>query len=817
MRLLLAISHHQPAWGDAALRRRRRTLLMRQIRGLRELFASPWCMLDARRGLHVQPGPGVLHVVVCTTLDENLSGGGVAFEHRPVDCPPEHLPFACQRVLSEARGGAWDFHGWLEEGLMIEDPYFFAKLAAFNRRAEALGAEPPPILLPRRFEAAADSELEGGLLPRLYPDHGEPLGEAPPIELPHLDSAVVCEATDFPHAGCFLLDRAQLDRAAAHPNWGVPVFDPASPIDCAASRVVAQRFTVYQTSGQHLGFLQVRRGHPGFLEQIAVENGSVTWRPRPEEPDLAILLDRFFALDARNAGTLLNGLGNSIDAFPSMLRHIERRADCLESGMVCDDFVAQVEPPLTFFAALAAALTLSRSGATEEARNLLGKTHEMGHPSDRSLPDRICDAAELMHLAGRPNDAAAVGGLLELTGGDPFRVAELHLMDGRPERCLAALEAAPDNRTLTLLKGWAMAAMGETDAAAQWLDRRHAAEGPTSESLAVLALIDLAAGDVERAGRRLDEALRADIPSIEGLTVTWDDHAFVAACRGYCEKAYGDPHGAQAKLFWRAILDERPDYMPAFRVWTHYARCLGPPAAPGSLPDILLNNRGVKGGSAVQPILFDALAQLGYSFAPMSDKSIHMTRFLRTESPIAQWSHMSVASLVNHATSRPDRRRLVVAVVRDPRDVLMSTLARRHPEGLENAPPPDEVTAVELELGVDIWAVRQPDVLVVRVEDVRIDPEGQLRRILDAAGITLDDDAIRRAAAGKSLAELMARRRARSGKDLPIAALGQGVLRKGVTGEWRHAPPALKKIMFRDLRDAVRELGYEPDDSWGEG
>ncbi|MBF0335735.1 MAG: sulfotransferase domain-containing protein [Alphaproteobacteria bacterium] len=116
---------------------------------------------------------------------------------------------------------------------------------------------------------------------------------------------------------------------------------------------------------------------------------------------------------------------------------------------------------------------------------------------------------------------------------------------------------------------------------------------------------------------------------------------------------------------------------------------------------------------------------------------------------------------------------------------------------------------------IDLWAVAQPDVLVVKLEDVRRDPERELRRILEAAGIPIDPEDVRRAASGKTMADYMARRRARLGKTAAEGArLGDGTWRKGSSGEWRTAPPEVKRLMFEVFGEPIKTLGYEADDDW---
>jgi hypothetical protein len=102
----------------------------------------------------------------------------------------------------------------------------------------------------------------------------------------------------------------------------------------------------------------------------------------------------------------------------------------------------------------------------------------------------------------------------------------------------------------------------------------------------------------------------------------------------------------------------------------------------------------------------------------------------------------------------------------------------------------------------------QPEATLVRYEDVRRDPAGELNRIIqERAGRTLD-----RWRAQEIVDEFSFERQA--GR-----AIGQenknSFMRKGIVGDWRnHFTNEAREVFFHYAGDALVRLGYEQDDSW---
>ena len=83
-----------------------------------------------------------------TSLSDLSTSNASLFAHRPTGAEPLYLGFECQAVLRE-RLGDYDYYCYLEDDLILRDPWFFLKLRWFNGH---LGDE--ALLQPNRYEIA---------------------------------------------------------------------------------------------------------------------------------------------------------------------------------------------------------------------------------------------------------------------------------------------------------------------------------------------------------------------------------------------------------------------------------------------------------------------------------------------------------------------------------------------------------------------------------------------------------------------------------------------------------------------------------------
>jgi hypothetical protein len=284
MRLLFAIPHyfnatpkpgrHGSTGGDPAPRVR---ALADCLAAIQQLFGRPQCVIDIARRTTTPANKAITSradVVVCTTgsthvLDQVKLGTGY-FTHHPTTADPKLLGFECHAVLRD-RLGEYDFYCYLEDDLLIRDPWFFIKLQWFNSQ---FGDE--AILMPNRFEVARDrivhkAYVDGPVLPRVTTPF-QNVGEAPTLEAEVFGGRVAFERPLNPHSGAFFLNARQMATWAERPYFLDRDVSFIGPLESAASLGVMRTFRVYKPAQEMGSFLEIE--HPGnrFLNRIRLPN-----------------------------------------------------------------------------------------------------------------------------------------------------------------------------------------------------------------------------------------------------------------------------------------------------------------------------------------------------------------------------------------------------------------------------------------------------------------------------------------------------------------------------------------------------------------
>ena len=167
MRILAAIPHffdlsrkvcHAPEHGSLTGDPEARIeALTACVSALHQQFGGPQVIIDISRReakeANTRFAAAKLEVVVCTTRGQHLLSRvplhQSALWHQPTDAEPPLLGFECHAALYE-RLGDYDFYCYLEDDLIIRDPWFFAKLNWFHGQVG-----PGAVLLPNRYEVAA--------------------------------------------------------------------------------------------------------------------------------------------------------------------------------------------------------------------------------------------------------------------------------------------------------------------------------------------------------------------------------------------------------------------------------------------------------------------------------------------------------------------------------------------------------------------------------------------------------------------------------------------------------------------------------------
>src|SRR5262249_5050779 len=109
------------------------------LTGLHSLFNPSRCVLDhSQKNARFldSASPVEMEVVVCTTrgchLLEQLPAPVHGYHHHATQAEPLLLGYECHAVLRD-RLGKFDYYCYLEDDLVLHDPWFFVKLNWFDK------------------------------------------------------------------------------------------------------------------------------------------------------------------------------------------------------------------------------------------------------------------------------------------------------------------------------------------------------------------------------------------------------------------------------------------------------------------------------------------------------------------------------------------------------------------------------------------------------------------------------------------------------------------------------------------------------------
>jgi len=193
---------------------------------------------------------------------------------------PKHLGFEAQRFLASRLDRGYDLYGYLEDDLVIHDPWFFRKIDWFRRH---VGDD--CVLLPHRIEFSSEPHA----VDRFYIDGAMPEKDlrfvvpdpAPTLAAEWPGGQVLFESPQNPHAGCFFLGPAQLQHWIQQPHWQDGDCAWISPLESAATLGIAKTFRLYKPSMAMAGWLELQHWGQSFHCLI----GRSVALPEPVEPD----------------------------------------------------------------------------------------------------------------------------------------------------------------------------------------------------------------------------------------------------------------------------------------------------------------------------------------------------------------------------------------------------------------------------------------------------------------------------------------------------------------------------------------------------
>lgn len=279
MRILFTIPHFFNPNGDgrhASLSkdpRPRITALMLALTALRELYSQSQCMIDISQCVTIPVNQKQSHevdIVICTTqnyhLLANIALPPTFCKHHSTEAEPKLLGFECHRVLREHLG-QYDYYCYLEDDLILRDPWLFVKLNWFTSYAGNSS-----LLQPNRYETSPYGKvikayIDGDILPHLtatfqnIQDQAKCIGKM-------MGQDILFQRPLNPHSGCFFLNAAQMEYWAEQPYFLDKDCSFIGPLESAATLGVMKTFKIYKPTAAYANFLEIQHFGSGFINLI---------------------------------------------------------------------------------------------------------------------------------------------------------------------------------------------------------------------------------------------------------------------------------------------------------------------------------------------------------------------------------------------------------------------------------------------------------------------------------------------------------------------------------------------------------------------
>jgi len=295
MKLLVAIPHffgtsRVKRYGSLSGRRGPRArALTRCISALHELFAGEQCFGDFTRPTWKEANEaiaGTVDVCVCTTQGSHV----LADVSLPKDwyrevvcnCPPPLLGFECHALLREQLGN-YDYYCYLEDDLVLHDPWLFVKLRRFT---EAAGVH--ALLQPNRYEIPLDTRPRkiyvDGDIPAALTAPFQDISQQPEVTFDCLNVTVTCRRTSLPHSGCFFLNGEQLEYWSQQEWFLDRNTSFLNPLDSAATLGIMRTFRVYKPVAAVASFLEIEHCGERLTRMIEDRYRRATRQEETPEP-----------------------------------------------------------------------------------------------------------------------------------------------------------------------------------------------------------------------------------------------------------------------------------------------------------------------------------------------------------------------------------------------------------------------------------------------------------------------------------------------------------------------------------------------------
>jgi hypothetical protein len=211
-----------------------------------------------------------IDIFICTTQDCHLLNQLLVpshfYKHYPSQVQPLLLGFECQSLMRDYLG-QYDYYCFLEDDLIIHDPWFFLKLKWFTQQAGDQS-----LLQPNRYEVSVQAltskaYIDGDLAPRVTAPF-QNVQEKPELMGKIMSMPISFRRTLNPHSGCYFLNANQMFHWVKQPYFLDQDTSFVSPLESAATLGIMKTFRVYKTVPEQANFLEIQHYGTGFLSLI---------------------------------------------------------------------------------------------------------------------------------------------------------------------------------------------------------------------------------------------------------------------------------------------------------------------------------------------------------------------------------------------------------------------------------------------------------------------------------------------------------------------------------------------------------------------
>jgi hypothetical protein len=206
-------------------------------------------------------------VVVCTqgnnhVLNE-LQIDKCYFKHQSLEIDPLYIGFQCRNILKDNLG-LYDYYCYLEDDLILHDPFYIHKIDWFSKSVNPLA-----VLQPNRFERSLNQSAD-----KCYIDAQrlELSGVITTINANYWGIDLSFTSPPYtPHSGCYFLNHEQMEYWASQPYFYDLDTSYIGPLESAATQGILRTFALYKPTMNNACFLEIEHFGDGYLSSIGNE------------------------------------------------------------------------------------------------------------------------------------------------------------------------------------------------------------------------------------------------------------------------------------------------------------------------------------------------------------------------------------------------------------------------------------------------------------------------------------------------------------------------------------------------------------------